>query len=129
MLPRDRIEYGTDKWNELSDYLDDQLDQQLNGSPAHQLFGLPIPQQGDSMELECQLASNGLYVGNSTGYDDPRRTSLELGAADWHLLLQIDSDDSVGMMWGDVGTLYFWIRKQDAEAADFSNVWLVLQCG
>lgn len=81
------------------------------------------------MELECQLASNGLYVGNSSGYDDPRRPALEPGAVDWQLLLQIDSDDDVGMMWGDVGMLYFWVRKQDAERADFSNVWMVLQCG
>jgi uncharacterized protein YwqG len=43
------------------------------------------------------------------------------------LLLQVDSDD-VGMMWGDGGRLYFWIREQDARRADFSNVWMILQC-
>ena len=81
------------------------------------------------MELECQLASNGLYVGDATGYQHPRRFELEGGATDWELLLQLDSDDDADMMWGDAGALYFWIRKQDAETADFSKVWMVLQCG
>lgn len=97
--------------------------------PQHQLFGLPAPIQGDEMELECQLASNGLYVGDATGYQHPRRFELEEGATDWELLLQLDSDDDADMMWGDAGALYFWIRKQDAEKADFSKVWMVLQCG
>ena len=32
------------------------------------------------------------------------------------------------MMWGDVGKLYFWIRKQDLARRDFSNVWMIMQC-
>ena len=39
-----------------------------------------------------------------------------------------DTDDDTGWMWGDVGTLYFWIREQDARAGDFSRVWMVFQC-
>jgi uncharacterized protein YwqG len=30
--------------------------------------------------------------------------------ANWRLLLQLDTDDAAGMKWGDVGTLYFWIK-------------------
>ena len=81
------------------------------------------------MQLECQLASNGLFVGNSSGYEDPRRTVLEKGASDWQLLFQIDSDEEqLGAMWGDVGRVYFWIRRQELKERDFSNVWLSLQC-
>ena len=29
-------------------------------------------------------------------------------------LLQIDTDDSLDMMWADGGLLYFWIREEDA---------------
>ncbi|MDR2512739.1 MAG: DUF1963 domain-containing protein [Puniceicoccales bacterium] len=47
----------------------------------------------------------------------------------WKLLLQLDSDDDTGWMWGDVGTVYFRIREQDARKADFSKVWMVFQCG
>ena len=31
-------------------------------------------------------------------------------------------------MWGDCGMLYFWVREEDARKADFSRVWMVLQC-
>ena len=31
-------------------------------SPCHQIGGYPNPIQGDEMELECQLASHGIYV-------------------------------------------------------------------
>lgn len=97
--------------------------------PIHQLFGLPIPVQGDHMELECQLASNGIYCGTPEGYDSPQAAQLAPGAEEWRLLLQLDSDDEAGMMWGDAGTLYFWVLEADARKADFTNVWMILQCG
>ncbi len=103
------------------------LDSPFRGMPKHQVAGLPAPVQGDYMELECQLASNGLYCGNQTGYNDPRAKALGSGAADWRLLLQLDTDDDA-VMWGDCGTLYFWIRVNEAAAGNFDNPWLVLQC-
>lgn len=84
--------------------------------------------QGE-MELECQLVTNGLYCGDPSGYNDPRRKELEKGASDWKLLLQIDSeDDKTEMMWGDSGRLYFWIRQQDLRELNFEKSWFVLQC-
>ena len=53
---------------------------------------------------------------------------VEEGAPEWRLLLQLDSDEAVDVMWGDVGTLYFWIRESDARAARFDRTWLILQC-
>ncbi|MFH0821680.1 MAG: YwqG family protein [Pseudomonadota bacterium] len=97
--------------------------------PEHQLGGFPNPIQGDSMELESQLASNGLYCGDPSGYSDPRAVDLAPGASEWKLLLQVDSDDDTNMMWGDCGRLYFWIRGSDLAAGDFSKVWMILQCG
>ena len=97
------------------------------GETIHRLLGHPNQIQGE-MKMGCQLAFNGIYVGDSTGYADPRRAVLEKGADDWQLLLQIDSDDPLGMMWGDTGRVYFWVREQDLARKDFSNVWLSLQC-
>jgi len=97
--------------------------------PPHQMLGHASSIQHAEMDLECQLAANGIYVGNAEGYQDPRVETLKAGAADWKLLLQLDSDDDIGWMWGDVGRIYFWIRKQDAARADFNNVWMILQCG
>lgn len=96
--------------------------------PGHRMFGLADEIQGD-MTLECQLASNGLYVGDQTGYDDPRAAELEAGAGDWVLLLQLDSDDEApGWMWGDCGRLYVWIRIQDLEEEQFDSTWWIVQC-
>ena len=54
--------------------------------------------------------------------------NMEAGARNWRLLFQMDSDEDLGVMWGDVGMLYFWVAEAAARKADFSNVWLVLQC-
>ncbi|MHC4202579.1 MAG: YwqG family protein, partial [Planctomycetota bacterium] len=96
--------------------------------PIHQLLGHPAEIQGWDMRLMCQLASHGLYCGNSSGYNDPRAKELEPGAAEWRLLLQIDSDDDVGMVWGDSGRLYFWIHKDDLKNRKFERTWMVLEC-
>jgi len=81
------------------------------------------------MELDCQLVTNGLYCGDPSGYNDPKAKDLEKGAKDWILLLQIDSEDEkTGMMWGDVGRLYFWIKKDDLKNKDFTKTWMILQC-
>lgn len=95
---------------------------------VHRRGGHPQEIQG-YMRLECQLVTNGLYCGDATGYQDPRCAPLEPGAADWQLLLQIDSDEQrLGWMWGDVGRVYFWVRRQDLASADFEDAWAVLQC-
>lgn len=93
----------------------------------HRLLGHPDPIQGD-MQLECQLVSHGLYCGDNSGYRDPRAERLGAGAVDWRLLLQIDSDDDAGMMWGDGGRLYFWIHKDALAARRWAETHLVLQC-
>ena len=105
----------------------DEVYTEEEGEVHHQILGHPTPIQGD-MQLECQLVSNGLYCGNSTGYNDPRAKELAKGAEDWRLLFQLDTDDNAGMMWGDVGMLYFWIQQDDLEKGDFKGSWMVLQC-
>lgn len=94
----------------------------------NQILGYANNIQGP-MELECQLVTNGINCGKASGYEDPRRAELERGKNEWILLLQIDSeDDKTGMMWGDAGRLYFWIRKQDLINKDFDRAWFILQC-
>lgn len=113
---------------ELDAYTD-LLETPYDEQPKHQVGGFPSPVQGDGMELDCQLASNGLYCGNSSGYEDPRAAELEPGAADWRLLLQLDTDDDLKVMWGDCGTLYFWVKQHEARVGELSGAWLILQCG
>jgi len=117
-----------DTSEETFDRADELKRQPFDGEPQHQMGGYPSPVQSDSMELECQLASNGVYCGGP-GLDDPRVPELRGGAGEWKLLLQIDTDDEADIMWGDAGMLYFWIRRADLKRRDFSNVWMILQCG
>lgn len=93
----------------------------------HQILGDPDPIQSD-MELECQLASNGINVGEAEGYETPEAIKLAPGSKDWVLLLQLDSDDTTAMNWGDWGRLYFWIREDDLSHYKFNDVWMILQC-
>lgn len=81
-----------------------------------------------TMEDECQLVTNGLYCGDPSGYNDPKAKELLKDAGKWILLFQIDSIEKAGMMWGDVGRIYFWIKKEDLRNKRFDKSWMVLQC-
>lgn len=99
-------------------------------SPIHRMFGHAQEVQLTAMELECQLASNGIDCGDENVYESNRAKELEAGAKDWLLLLQIDTDeDNPGWMWGDAGRIYYWIREQDLRERNFAQTWLILQCG
>ena len=118
-------EYGSSAYQPYSE-----LRQHLANAdgPRHQLLGYPAVIQ-NPMELECQLVSNGIYCGNTTGYRSEQAKALADGARDWRLLLQIDSDEAgPGWMWGDVGMIYFWIKRDDLASQRFDDVWLIFQC-
>lgn len=103
------------------------LEDHYQGEPMHRLLGYPQFIQGD-WRVQCQLASNGIDCGE----DSPkyrRECDIQLEASkSWISLLQLDSDDELGFMWGDGGRIYYCITKEDLAAANFSRCWLVLQC-
>jgi uncharacterized protein YwqG len=116
--------------NSIDDYvyfIDEVNELIAANEPIHQMFGHSSNIQGD-MQLECQLTSHGLYCGDASEYNDPIAKDLAAGASDWLLLLQLDSDDDLGMMWGDVGRLYFWIRESSLQSKRFDEAWTILQC-
>ncbi len=96
---------------------------------GHHMFGYPDAVQNPNMDEECQLVSNGIYLGKPADFQTEEAKRLKPGASDWLLLLQLCSDDDARMMWGDAGCLYFWIRQQDLKQSNFSDVWMILQCG
>ena len=49
--------------------------------------------------------------------DDPRRADDPM-----LLLFQLDSDEGMDLMWGDMGVGHFFIREKDLLARDFSKV-------
>jgi uncharacterized protein YwqG len=93
-------------------------------SPQDQLLGFPNTLQ-DDMRAQCALASHGVSMENAGS--DPNAQSLADQAANWRLLLQVDSDGTANMRWGDGGMLYFWIEGDALKRASFDNVWVVLQ--
>jgi uncharacterized protein YwqG len=120
------INYGTRAYEAYRAICDEMSG--AGGSTQHRLLGHPQLIQ-NPMELECQLASNGVYCGGASHFQEAEAIALEPGAADWRLLLQIDTDEAgPGWMWGDVGRIYFWIKKQDLATLRFDDVWLVFQC-
>jgi hypothetical protein len=75
-------------------------------TPLHKLLGWPDTIQ-NAMEADCQQLA---------------------GRGDWQLLLQLDSDASANLMWGDSARLHLWIRREDLQAQRFDRCWVLVQC-
>lgn len=94
--------------------------------PYHQIGGWPRLQQG-SIWRECHLASQGVYLGSGT--PDLTERHLTGSPEDWRLLLQVDTDEDVGWMWGDLGTLFYAAKPAAPSPRRWQEAWMVLQCG
>jgi hypothetical protein len=97
--------------------------------PEHQLGGYPTSMQSDLMPVECELIAIGVPPDSDSDFVERHMDRLVREGTEWCLLLQVDTDEDLDVMWGDAGMLYFWIRESDARRGDFSKVWLILQCG
>ena len=105
-----------------------ELMDEVSESLVNKLLGHSNNIQG-GMELECELVTNGLYCGDPSGYKEGRAKGLDKNTGHWNLLLQVDSNEEIGMMWGDCGRLYLWITDEDLAEKNFEHSWLILQCG
>lgn len=101
---------------EIRDFLS-----KAGGEAAHKLLGHANAIQGE-MALQCELESQNVKL------TDPRARELTAAAADWRLLLQLDTDCVAEMMWGDAGSLYVWIKDADLRQLRFDRAWVVFQC-
>lgn len=77
----------------------------------------------DEEDIYNELAENGFghKIGGYASFTqhDPREYEYKKHTV---LLLQIDSDDDIGSMWGDVGIANFFITPENLRKKDFSNV-------
>ena len=99
----------------------------------HKMLGYADLIQGE-MLTECERTTRGLYCGDAESYretSDDEAEDINKAASDWVLLFQMASirDDDYELMFGDLGDLYFYVRKDDLRERNFDRVWLVLQCG
>jgi uncharacterized protein YwqG len=85
----------------------EEVTEQYGGNLAiHRLLGHPTPIQHNPLDT----------VGDQAEGDD------------WMLLLQVDTDPTAALFWGDSGMLYFCIRRSDLEQQRFDQVRVVFQC-
>jgi uncharacterized protein YwqG len=89
------------------------------------MFGHPQMEHGDPRE-EIEIAATG--VGRKRDEDLAIYKRVFRECRRWQLLLQLDSDDYAGIMWGDEGKLYFYIDEEALGKGDFSRVRAVMQC-
>jgi len=107
---------------------------EMNERPKHRLLGYPFNLRGDVL-IESYLASVGRDQGELIQAnrevrrgDLSRLNELEHAAADWRLLLQVDSNDEAGMDWeAGSGLIYYCIRQDDLRNRNFNNVQVVAQ--
>jgi len=85
----------------------------------------------DSMLLECEEVSNGIYRGDdSVKIPEDDASRYKKNCTQWQLLFQMDSITIKGyeLDWGDMGRIYFYIKKNDLLNQNFDNCWLIQQC-
>lgn len=127
MFPDDDDDEFEKIWSELTG---NDVEEPVNRS---QLLGWPDVIQ-NSMFEECDLVSQGYYLGNSEGWSkipkDIRKRAEESAKDRWMLLFQLDivENDDFELMFGDCGHIYFYITKEDLSERKFDNTWLILQC-
>lgn len=91
----------------------------------HQHFGTDFFQQFGEQEWQIMddfgkaVRPQGHKIGGYAYFtqDDPRRPEDPM-----LLLFQLDSDEGMDLMWGDMGVGHFFIREKDMMAKDFSRV-------
>lgn len=79
------------------------------------------------VEQEVVQAAQGVYR-RTGGFDYRRWEQVKDEVSSWRLLLQVDSDDSLDLMFGDVGTVYWAAPARDLAARDFSTARFNFQC-
>lgn len=121
---QDDIDFSNDEFDIL-DEVDNWYAKALQGIVAegyhhggrHQLGGHENYIQHPAAN-EVVQAMAGCYEGDWPGHFDYERwQTAQPQVAEWRLALQIDSDEALNVMWGDVGTLFWMMRRSDIESA------------
>lgn len=97
-------------------------DEEVFDEDAHRMLGHPDYIQGDN-RASLEFIRKGLK--KYPKYGSWKDKSLHKGAVDWIPLLQLSSDPndkSTGWMWGDCGSLFFWIYKKYLAAGHLENI-------
>src|SRR5262249_52807110 len=91
-------------------------------SHDHRIGGRPTPIRGYRTRWEATRRCQGAPSGSRTA------EIFKSAARSWLLLLQIASDKSARMMWGDMGNLYVWIHRDALRARHFEEARVIWRC-
>ncbi len=131
LLQREKLIEDWEEFDEAAESLGIEEVDDIEG--RSKLLGWADPIQ-ENMTKECELVRRGYYLG---GDWEPHVTPQDEQEAeqwanrDWQLLFQLssfDTEDGFELMFGDLGRIYFYIRREELEKRDFSSAWLILQC-
>ncbi len=117
-----------EEYEEMANEFGVEWDFELDGNTK--LLGYADLVQGEMLS-ECEIVTRGISCGSPTTISKEETDDIKEKAREWVLLSQIGtiSADDAEWMWGDCGSLYFYIRKDDLKNRNFDDIWLVLQCG
>jgi uncharacterized protein YwqG len=72
-----------------------------------------------------QIGGHARLVQGDPAFTAERATGIP--ATEWELLLQVGAEESSGMEWGDLGTIYYLIPREDLLTRRLDRIWLVWQ--
>ncbi len=113
---RTQVNAVNEEWNARIESL-------VGSGPQHQIGGWPALVQHALWE-ECE---EGATAAETLVFDDAVVAAAN-PAQRWSLVIQIDTDEEVGWMWGDVGLLYFAARTPIEPEQLPLGSWCVAQC-
>ena len=94
-------------------------------------WGYPHMESAGRILGYASLIQNGIAEAcESRAQEEKQQTYSKKSAREWILLLQLNciEEEEVDIPFGDCGSLYFYIRQQDLERRDFSQIQFELQC-
>jgi uncharacterized protein YwqG len=121
--------YGWSVPTELTAY--SKLENIVHPSPCHYWLGHPQRWQGSvekevvtySQKIDTQKLSDQGY-----GYTAEQIVHIQSEGKKWQFLFQLDTDDSLDVIWGETGSLYICIPKKSLIERRFEDCWTIMQC-
>jgi uncharacterized protein YwqG len=117
-----------ERFAEIGPEITARLDPKGTWSERTLLLGHPDQIQGD-LSLEFAECFSRAESGSRGGGPRSGRAAVKALALGSRMLLQLHSCRRAGMMWGDLGCLYYWIRESDIKSRSFTRALGILQCG
>lgn len=79
------------------------------------------------MELQCELVRRGINAKRYKLYESDDKQSILDEIPKWQCVLQIVTNEDLGMLWGDEGIIFVWMKDEDLKQRNFEHSWVILE--